>query len=61
MTEYKCCICHQKLKNKDTVRLAKQLYGISRYGGHYTIDKYDFCKKCYMKFELWLNKHKVGK
>lgn len=35
--EYKCCICHKELENKDTIRLAKQLYGISYVGGHQTV------------------------
>lgn len=61
MTEYKCCICHKKLKNIDTIRLVKQLYGISRYGGHYRVEKYDFCKKCYSKFDNWLKKNKEDK
>lgn len=55
--EYKCCICHKELKNKETIRLAKQLYGISYVGGHQTVDKYDFCKNCYSIFEKWLKKH----
>ena len=58
ITEYKCCICHKKLENKDTIRLAKQLYGISYYGGHTTVDRYDFCKQCYKKFAVWIFKHK---
>lgn len=58
--EYKCCICHKKIENKDTIRLAKQLYGISYYGGHYTVDKYDFCKQCYRKFAAWIKKHEEG-
>lgn len=61
MTDYKCCICHEKIKNKDTIRLCKQLYGISRFGGHYTVDKFDFCKKCYSKFENWLKKYEREK
>lgn len=56
--EYKCCICHNQLKNKDTIRLAKQLYGVSYRGGHETVLKYDFCKQCYGKFVAWIKKHK---
>ena len=55
---YKCCICHKILENKDTIRLAKQLYGLSYVGGHQTVKKYDFCRECYKRFEFWLKKHK---
>lgn len=54
---YQCCICHKILENKDTIRLAKQLYGISYAGGHYTVKKYDFCKDCYKHFAIWVKKH----
>ena len=54
---YKCSICHKQLENKETIRLAKQLYGISYVGGHQTVSKYDFCKDCYRKFEVWIRKH----
>lgn len=56
--EYKCCICHKKLKRDDTIRLLKQIYGVGRYNQFYPVDKYDFCKRCYSKFDIWLNKHK---
>lgn len=58
---YKCSICHKILENKETIRLAKQLYGISYAGGHYTVEKYDFCKECYKKFNKWLIKHREEK
>ena len=57
---YKCCICKKQLENIDTIRLTKQLYGLTRYGGHYPVEHYDFCKKCYSVFNNWLNKHKKG-
>ena len=55
--EYTCCICHRNIENKDTIRLEKQLYGIRWQGGHGKVCKYDFCKKCYSKFDNWINKH----
>lgn len=58
--DYECCICHQKLENNETIRLVKQLYGISYCGGHYAVKKYDFCKQCYRKFAVWIKKHKEG-
>ncbi len=56
--KYKCCICHKELNNTDTIRLAKQLYGLSYSGGHTTVEKNDFCEKCYSKYAAWLKKHK---
>jgi len=56
--EYKCCICHNELENKDTIRLCKQLYGLTHRGGHETVKKYDFCKECYKKFAGWIYKHR---
>lgn len=61
IVEYECCICHRSLENKDTIRLAKQLYGTSYRGGHNTVAKYDFCRECYRKFAAWIKKHKEGK
>lgn len=60
-TVYKCSICHKDLKNIETIRLAKQLYGVSYVGGHQTVKRYDFCKECYRKYDAWLRKHREDK
>lgn len=55
---YWCCICHKELKEYKPIRLTKELYGLHYRGGHYPVEHYDFCKKCYSVFENWLKKHK---
>ena len=57
---YKCCICHKTLKDKP-IRLTKQLYGIGRYNQYNPVANYDFCDKCYGKFNAWIRKHKIEK
>lgn len=58
---YKCCICHEVLKEKP-IRLVKQLYGYGNYKQYYPVRYYDFCKKCYARFNGWIKKHeeKIG-
>ena len=59
MKIYKCCICHQTLKEKP-IRLVKQLHDNKEcYGRYMNVHNYDFCKKCYMKFNNWIKKHEV--
>ena len=53
---YKCCICHETLDYKP-IRLTKQKYGAGPYKQYYPIENYDFCKRCYFKFQRWLDKH----
>lgn len=54
---YNCCICKQVVENKKTIRLCKQLYGISKNGGHYTVEYYDFCAKCFNPIKKYIKKH----
>lgn len=60
MKIYKCIICHIELQEKP-IRLAKQLYGTGRYLQYNQVEHYDFCNKCFKKFENWINKHKEEK
>lgn len=53
---YKCCICGRVIEAYDTYRLVKQRYHVHRYGGHYKVDQYDFCPRCYSKFHRWVTK-----
>lgn len=53
---YKCCICHE-IQEEKPIRLTKQLYRTKGYGQYYPIEHYDFCRKCYRKFNAWLKKH----
>lgn len=55
---YTCCICHEILNYKP-IRLVKQEYGAGTYNQYANICNYDFCKKCYNKFNSWINKHNV--
>lgn len=57
---YVCCICHKILEEKP-IRLTKQLYGIGRYNQYSPVANYDFCKKCYGKFNAWIKKHDLEK
>ena len=54
---YKCCICHKILDEKP-IRIVKQEYAVGRYNQYGYVDKYDICKKCYISFDRWINKHK---
>lgn len=53
---YKCCICHTVLTEYKPIRLTKKEYG-GRYCQYNPVDNYDFCKKCYAKFNNWIKKH----
>lgn len=54
---YECCICHKVLTYKP-IRLVKQIHdNKERYGAYHNIFNYDFCYKCYEKFDNWLKKH----
>lgn len=55
---YFCCICGEELKEYKPIRLVKQEYGAGRYKQYYPIENYDFCKRCYLVFERWIQKHK---
>lgn len=54
---YVCCICHKKLDEKP-IRLVKQIYGAGKYNQFYPVEFYDFCKRDFLKFQRWLDKHK---
>lgn len=54
---YRCCICHEVLEDYKPIRLVKQKYGIGNYKQYYNVDHYDFCKRCYSKFNNWIKKH----
>lgn len=56
----KCCICHQILDYKP-IRLVKLKYGVIYSDQYKQIAKYDFCNKCFKKFENWIKKHKEEK
>ena len=56
---YKCCICHQELTEYKPIRLIKQLHDNRKpYGAYHNRTNYDFCKRCYRKFDAWIIKHK---
>ena len=55
---YKCCICHEVLEEYKPIRLVKQKYGTGYYNEYKKVCHYDFCKRCYAKFNGWLKKHK---
>ena len=55
---YKCCICHSTLKEYKPIRLVKEKYGKYGYNQYNKVCHYDFCKRCYTKFNNWINKHK---
>lgn len=58
---HKCCICHATLDYKP-IRLVKQIYDNKElYGAYHNTNNYDFCKKCYSKFNSWILKHKEFK
>lgn len=47
---YRCCVCNTILPYKPH-RLVHQEYGVKRYHQFQQVDKYDFCNKCFKKFE----------
>ena len=59
-TIYKCYRCRKTIKNIDTIRIVKQEYGVTRWGGHSKVDQYDFCPSCYEILNKWLMKYKRG-
>ena len=57
MKQYYCCICKKELEEKP-IRLVKQVYGVGRYNQFAPVDKWDFCKTCYERFNNWIKKHR---
>lgn len=55
---YKCCICHEILEEYKPIRLTRQKYGMHHRNQYSPVANYDFCKRCYAKFNRWLKKHK---
>lgn len=58
---YRCCICHEVLKDDKPIRLVKQKYGHGNYNQYSTVCHYDFCSKCYATFHKWIKKHNEKK
>lgn len=57
---FKCCICGKVLKEYKPIRLVKQVHDEQvPYGAYHHVRNYDFCKKCYRVFEVWLRRHNV--
>lgn len=56
---YKCCICHEVLEEYKPVRLTRQKYGLHHRNQYSPEVNYDFCKKCYAKFNNWIKKNEV--
>ena len=56
---YICCICHEVLEEYKPTRLVRQEYGRYGYRQYGPIHNYDFCKKCYKKFDNWVKKHET--
>ena len=55
---FRCCICHEVLNDKP-IRLVKQVHDNKKpYGAYHYRTNYDFCKRCYAKFNRWIEKHK---
>lgn len=62
MKIYKCSICHQEIQRKDLLRLVKQINDKKEcYSRNINVHNYDFCEKCYMKFDNWIKKYKEEK
>ena len=57
---YKCCVCHEVLEDYKPIRLVKQKYGKGKYKQYSNVATYDFCKKCYAKFNGWIKNKKEG-
>ena len=56
---YFCCICHEELTEYKPIRLIKQLHDNRKpYGAYHNRTNYNFCKRCYRKFDAWIIKHK---
>lgn len=54
---YYCRICKKRLDYRP-IRLVKQLHDNKEtYGMYHMVENYDFCYKCYEKFDNWLKKH----
>ena len=53
---YECCICHTKFNKTKPIRLVKQLYS-GKYNQYGYAGKYDFCRRCYDYFDLWVYNH----
>lgn len=56
---YKCCICHEVLEDYKPIRLVKQKYKTHGCKEYMKICHYDFCKRCYAKFNNWIKKNEV--
>lgn len=54
---YKCCICHTVLEEEKPIRLVKRVYGKKGYNQFDNVCNYDFCKKCYAKFNNWIKRN----
>lgn len=55
---YSCCICHKTLTEYKPIRLVKQIHDEKIcYGAYHHKINYDFCKKCYLKFDHWIKKY----
>ena len=58
--EYRCCICHSVIETRP-IRLVKQLHDMKEtYGAFHNYHNYDFCRRCYSKFNNWVKKHEGG-
>lgn len=55
---YRCCICKKTLTTIKPIRLVKQEYGVGKYNQYGTVDHFDFCERCYSKFENWIRRHR---
>lgn len=58
---FKCCICHEVIEGYKPIRLVKQKCKIGLYENYKHICNYDFCKRCYLIFNKWIEKHKEDK
>lgn len=58
MKVFECCICHQEIQRKELIRLVKQINDKREYySRNINVYNYDFCKRCYAKFNNWIKKH----
>lgn len=58
---YKCCICHEVLEDYKPIRLVKRQYSKKGFNQYDNVCNYDFCKRCYAKFNNWIKKNEVKK